>query len=80
MNGEVLIKYQKKKNLNATHISLALGRHPSWFNKVSTGKAQLRSEYIKPLSMLLGVRPEKLVKEYFLPPEVEKISTINDGN
>ena len=80
MNADDLVKYQKKKNLTSTRVSLALGKHPSWFAKVTSGKTQLRSEYIKPLSDLFGVRPEKLVKEYFLAPEVEKISTLNNDN
>ncbi len=75
LNPDVLVKYQKKKRLTGAEICKALGKHPTWFSKVTTGKSQLRAEYIMPLSEMFGVKPETLVKEYFLSPKVEKIST-----
>lgn len=73
-NPYALEKYRIKKELSITDLSKKMGKTPGWYSRIKNGKHPLRSEYIVPLSKILGVKPEKLAREYYSEIQLEDTS------
>lgn len=74
MNPEVIEKYRIKKGIKKQELAEALGLTPGWYSKFRKGQVGLKNHYFLLLSEILGVKPEKLAKEYFSTPKLEDTS------
>lgn len=75
MNHMVFEKYRKKMKLNKQAIAKKVGKSPGWYSKLITGQMPLRTQYIAPMAEALGIKPERLAKEYFSDLELEDSSS-----
>jgi transcriptional regulator with XRE-family HTH domain len=71
MNPDVLEKYRIKKKLTKTELCEKMNRTGGWYSRICTGEVELKSKYIPKLSEVLGVKPEKLSREYFSVVQLE---------
>lgn len=65
MNPQVLEKYRIKKGLSITELSKKMGKTPGWYSRIKDGKQVLPTYHVQPLAEIFGIKPERLVKEYF---------------
>jgi len=74
LNPNVIENYRIKKGIKSCEITEKLGLTPGWYSKFKKGQVSLRGVYFLPLSEILGVKPEKLAKEYFSTLKLEDTS------
>lgn len=75
MKCEVLEKYRTKVGLTCEELSLKMGKSPSWYSRIRNGKHPLRNQYIAPMAIIFGIKPEKLAMEYFSGQRLEETSS-----
>ncbi|ASS76872.1 hypothetical protein CIG75_19255 [Tumebacillus algifaecis] len=72
MKPEILEEYRLKKGLSITEVASQMGKTPGWYSRIKDGKQGLHPKYVAQLASVLGVKPEKLSREYFFGNELEQ--------
>lgn len=78
MNPDVIEKLRIKKKMSCADLCKEMGRTAGWYSRIRTGEVPLKAKYIPQLAEVLGVKPEKLARDYFSGFKLEDTSTFNE--
>jgi transcriptional regulator with XRE-family HTH domain len=65
MNPQVIEKYRIKKGINCAELCRRMKKTDGWYSRIRSGERHLLPNHIEEMAAVLGVKPDKLAKEYY---------------